>query len=133
MVCEDDSGLRSSIKRLIIKSSEEKKQFIEVEESINGLECLYKIYKDFTLGNNYDAILIDESMPFMKGSSCISILKTMHLEGSLNKIKTVSISSFDDLETIKFIKSNGCDEILPKPHTKEVISKFLDTLTSQYL
>ena len=130
MICEDDSGLRTSIKRLITKNSEEKKLSVDVEESINGLECLYKIYKDFISGYNFDAILIDECMPFMKGSNCISILKSMHTDGYLNKIKTISISSFEDLETIKYIKSHGCDDILPKPHTKEVISKFLDTLIS---
>ena len=128
MICEDDTGVRTSIKRLIKKYSEEKKLTVEVEESINGLECLYKIYKDFITEKNFDVILIDESMPFMKGSTCISILKSMQNDGCLNTLRAVSISSFEDLENMDIIRSHGCDEFMPKPHTKEVISTLLDSL-----
>ena len=130
MICEDDSGIRNTIKRQIINISDKKKLVQEIEESINGVECLYKIYKDFVLGSNYDAVLIDEMMPFMKGSVCINILKNMYSDGYLNKIKIISISSLDDQESIKYLKSQGCDEFLPKPHSKEVISKFLDSLVA---
>ena len=130
MLCEDDFGIRNTIKRLIQKVADEKKMVLDIEEAINGVECLYKIYKDYLNGTKYDSILIDENMPFMKGSNCISILKNMYSEGYLNKIKIISISSFEDVETMKYIKSQGCDEFLPKPHSKEVISKFLDSLVS---
>ena len=130
MICEDDSGIRNIIKRQFTNVSEKKKLAIELEESINGIECLYKIYKDFVTGNNYDAVLIDETMPFMKGSICINILKNMYSDGYLNKIKIISITALDDQESIKYIKSQGCDEFLPKPHSKEVISKFLDSLVA---
>jgi len=128
MICEDDSGIRNTIKRIVSKVAEEKKHPIEIEDSINGVECMYKIYKDFVIGNKYDAILIDETMPFMKGSTCINILKNMYLDGYINKIKIISISAYDDQETMKYIKAQGCDEFLPKPHTKDTISKFIDSL-----
>lgn len=130
MICEDDYGIRNTIKRLITKISEEKKINIELEEAINGLECLYKIYKDYVNGTKYDSILLDENMPFMKGSSCIAILKNMYSEGYLNRIRMISISSFEDQEIMKFIKSQGCDEFMPKPHTREIISRFIDSLIS---
>jgi CheY-like chemotaxis protein len=130
MICEDDYGIRNTIKRLFIRVSEEKKISIELEESINGLECIYRIYKDYINGTKYDSVLLDENMPFMKGSNCMTILKNMYTEGSLNKIKIISISSFDDQETMKFIKLQGCDDFMPKPHTREVVSKFLDSLVT---
>lgn len=130
MICDDDSGINKCIRRLITMSAEKKKIAIELEDSMNGLECMYKIYKDYLNGNKYDAVMIDENMPFMKGSTCTNILKNMYSEGYLNKIRIISISSYEDQETMKFIKSLGCDEFLPKPHSKEIISKFLDTLVS---
>lgn len=130
MICEDDYGIRNTMKRLFMRVSEEKKISIDLEESINGLECLYKIYKDYSNGTKYDSVLLDENMPFMKGSNCMSILKNMYAEGSLNRIKIISISSFEDQENMKFLRSQGCDEFMPKPHTREVVSKFLDSLNT---
>ena len=128
MVCEDHSSMRESIVRLIYKVADEKKLAIEVKESINGVECLNLVYQAFVGGNNFDAVLLDEAMPFMKGSKCMAILKDMYKDGFLNKLRLVSISSFDDQETVKFIRMQGCDEFLPKPQSKETISKFLDSL-----
>ena len=130
MLCEDDYGIRSTIKRLFMRVSEEKKLSIDLEESINGIECLYKIYKDYINGTKYDSVLLDENMPFMKGSNCMTILKNLYTEGFLNRIRMISISSFEDQENMKFMKTQGCDEFMPKPHSKEVISKFLDSLVS---
>ena len=129
-MCDDDRAMRGSIVRQILKVAEDKKITVDVKESINGIECLNAIYQAFLSGNNYDAVLIDEAMPFMKGSKCMSILRDMYKDGFMNKIKKISISSFEDQETIKYIKTQGCDEFLPKPHNKEVISKFLESLLS---
>jgi CheY-like chemotaxis protein len=130
MVCDDDSSMRESIVRLIQKVADEKKVAVEVKESINGLECLNQIYQAFVSGCNFEAVLLDEAMPFMKGSKCMNILRDMNKEGFMNKIRKISISSFEDLETIKYIKAQGCDEFLPKPHNKEAISKFIESLVN---
>ena len=128
MICDDDSGIRNCIKRLILIVCNSNRITIDLTESINGIDCLHKIYKDYINGINYDALLIDENMPFMKGSSCIRILKNMYSEGHLNKFRMMSISSNDDNDTYNLLKANGCEEFLPKPHTKEIISKFLNSL-----
>jgi len=128
MVCEDHTGIREAIVKLILKVAEEKNISIDVKESINGLECLHIIYQAFISRIHYDAVLIDEAMPFMKGSKCISLLRDMYREGCLNKMKKISISSFCDEDTINYLKSQGCDDFLPKPHTKEIISKFISSL-----
>ena len=133
MVCEDHSAMRETIVKLITKVAEEKKIFVELKESINGIECLYAIYQAFVSGNSFEAVLLDEAMPFMNGSKCMGILRDMYKDGYVNKLRKVSISSFEDFETQKYIKSQGCDEFLPKPHTKEAIGKFLDNLLPNIL
>ena len=128
MVCEDHTAMRETIVRLIRKVSKEKKLFVDVKESINGLECLYAIYHGFISGCKYDAVLLDETMPFMNGSKCINLLMNMYQDGYINKIKRVSISSFDNEEIVKIIRLQGCEEFLPKPICEEVMSNFIDNL-----
>lgn len=126
MICDDDTTVRVSMKRNFNKCAEEKRIFLDIEESINGLECLYKIYSDFLVGIKYDIVFMDENMPFMKGSLAANILKNMALEGHMNKPRLISISSFEDEGIQNFLKEQGFNEFLKKPHTKETISKFMD-------
>ena len=130
MICDNDFSVMYSIKSLINKISGDKKINIYLEESNNGIECLYKIFKDFVNGIKYEAILIDENMPVMKGSNFIIILNNLYSQGYLNKIRMISMSSLDDIETIKILKSQGSEEILPKPLNKETLSIFIDSIIS---
>ena len=132
MICDDDSSVRISLKRIINKCGEEKRIFVDIEETINGLECLFKVYNDYLMGNKYDLVFLDENMPFMKGSICSNILKNMYFEGQMNKIKLISISSFEDQEIQKFLKQQGFDDFLQKPHSRETISKFFQNFLSQW-
>lgn len=130
MVCDDQSDLREAIVNLLEKIANEKKLLLEVKESINGLECLNAVYQAFVKEIGFDAVFLDEQMPYMKGSKCSSLMTEMQREGCLNKFRKVSISSFEDPDMMKHLKSMGIDEFIPKPHTKEVLTKFLDSLAS---
>ena len=88
--------MRGSIVRQIQKVAEDKRITVDVREAINGIECLYEIYQAFVSGNKYDAVFLDEAMPFMKGSKCMSILRDMNKDGFMNKLRKISISSFED-------------------------------------
>jgi CheY-like chemotaxis protein len=133
MVCEDNSTMRDSIVKLLQKVAEVKKIAVDVKETINGLECLNAIYQGFISGNNFDAVLIDEVMPFMKGSKCINLLTEMYKDGELNKLRKISISSYEDPDTKKYLRQQGCDDFMTKPHTKETIGKFLESLVPNIL
>jgi response regulator RpfG family c-di-GMP phosphodiesterase len=73
------------------------------------------IHKKYLEKEFIDFIIIDECMPFMKGSSLISLLKQMAHEKSFYNITIISYTSFDSIEKKKFILDKGADYIINKP------------------
>ena len=131
MICDDEKEVRSALRRLL--SSLPKYSFdysIMTQETFNGIECLYKIYKDFRNGIKYDLLLIDENMPYLKGSTVAYVLKEMKNEGQINNIKIVSISGDTYPGTVKYILSKGVEEIIFKPVNRNSLECLMKSIFS---
>ena len=133
MICDDDREVRSAIKNLLLSILPLDKEFsLSIQETFNGIECLYQLYKDFKNGICYDLLLIDENMPYLKGSTVVQSLVEMKSEISqMRKIKLISVTGDNYPETIKYLKSKGVDEVLIKPVNRlgleKLINGILDT------
>jgi CheY-like chemotaxis protein len=125
LLCDDESLIRKTLHRFFnILSSEEPALLFEVEHSDNGFECLDLLYKHYCMGKYFDLIIIDETMPFFRGSQITNLLKTMMKEGKFKEIIIISFTSYSCEEKINYIFSQGADFVLNKPIKYEEFRSF---------
>jgi CheY-like chemotaxis protein len=126
-VCDDDQTIVQStvcMLKKICHSNDNSTFNIKVETANNGIECIYKIYKDYIGGLKYDILLIDETMPFMKGTKCAQILKEIIKEKYLNHIKIICVTSLESDDSSN--SSSYVDEYINKPISKDVMWRILN-------
>jgi CheY-like chemotaxis protein len=130
LILDDESLIRSSIKRHIFKINKEENlsKKISTFEAENCFEALQLIYSNFQNKIFFNIVLIDEYMPFMKGSTMIKLMKSLSQEGNFYNILFVSYTAFNTLEKKKYILDQGADHILNKPISYEDFKLFLLTL-----
>ncbi len=130
LILDDESLIRSTIKRHIFKINKEENltKKISTFEAENCFDALQLIYSNFQKKIFFNIILIDEYMPFMKGSTLIKLMKGLSQEGNFYNILFVSYTAFDTLEKKKYILDQGADHILNKPISYEDFKLFLLTL-----
>ena len=119
--------MRKCVISLLNKISKQDNVEIDIKEARNGIECLYKIYREIMDGQGFDGLFIDETMPFMRGSLCINIITKLSGEKQINRIKICSITAYNDEEMLKYIKSQGADMILKKPPNINDLKLFIKT------
>ncbi len=126
IVCDDELSNLKGICNNLKKIETIHPELEIVSESVtNGLECMYKIHKDFSQGIMYNILLIDENMPVMSGTMCINNLKIIMAKKELNNIDIISITSYQDENIRKQMLAIGCCEILSKPVRYKVLEKFI--------
>ncbi len=129
MICDDEVSITASMIKLSMRLSKELVLEFDTEVTHNAVDCLSKIFKDYYSGIKYDVLFIDETMPFMRGSLLIQLLKNIACNKELNHIKIISITGYEDINILNYIKSYGCDGFLKKPvrypDFKEFIKKFI--------
>ena len=72
LLVDDEFLIRKSLIRLFTKLSEETHSNFDFEEACNGFECLTKVYNNYEKGKYFDLLIIDETMPIVKGSTAIN-------------------------------------------------------------
>jgi CheY-like chemotaxis protein len=92
----------------------------------NGIECLYNIYQESLKNKFFDILFIDETMPFIRGSLVTKVLKNMINEKQLNDLLIYVVTSYEDDYIINAINATGCDGVIQKPISKEMINKILE-------
>lgn len=121
VICDDENSIRDTTKNLLTSVIKEGR--LIVIEAINGLDCLTKLYqkKDVKI----DLLLIDEDMPYMKGSEVIQRLKTLKNESFHKGMKMVWISGNVNPDATKHLINIGCDDFLPKDIKKQDLKSLL--------
>jgi signal transduction histidine kinase/CheY-like chemotaxis protein len=123
LLCDDDLIILSSVKRLIIQILKNYNIEFEVDTISSGIECLYLIYNERKNQKYYDLLIIDESMPFMRGSLVVKNLKSLISENEMKDICIYVCSSYEDSSVKNQILSSGCNDILKKPLKEDVLLK----------
>jgi CheY-like chemotaxis protein len=116
LICDDESLIRKNLHRFlnIIGESDANLNF-DVKHAENGFECIAQIYDYYRQNKYFDVLIIDETMPFMKGSQVINLIKSMVREDNFKDITIVSFTSYDSPEKKEYIYSQGADYVLSKP------------------
>ena len=124
LLIDDEKLVRCTFKRYFQRLENDLGRHYEVTEAENALTGLNTVYENYLLKNVFDILIIDECMPFMKGSSLIKLLTTLHLEGNFNKMMVISHTSFDSTELKHSILNSGADFIWNKPIQYEEFKNF---------
>ena len=126
LVVEDEQVLRNCNINLITKYFNEKGIDISIEESTDGIECIYKIYKGFNKEIKYQFIVCDEQMNIMNGNMMTNIIRSLIEENRFYPIKIYS-SSGNNFVDDSFKKNY--EGIFSKPLTIDnVIDIFKDNI-----
>ncbi len=126
LVVEDEQVLRNCNINLITKYFNEKGIDISIEESTDGIECIYKIYKGFNKEIKYQFIVCDEQMNIMNGNMMTNIIRSLIDENRFYPIKIYS-SSGNNFVDDSFKKNY--EGIFSKPLTIDnVIDIFKDNI-----
>jgi CheY-like chemotaxis protein len=134
LLCDDEYLIRKTLDRFLDTLSRENSKIkFEIDHAENGYECLSQIYKSHNEGIYYDVLIIDETMPFIKGSQMIFLLKSMIMDNAMKNIIIVSFTSYDSPDKIDYIYSQGADYVMTKPMTYDDFKIFFtdEILTNQ--
>jgi signal transduction histidine kinase/CheY-like chemotaxis protein len=129
LIIDDDPIYIKQLCGLINNLATELECFIKIDSCFNPIEGIIKIYTLLTSHNEYyDLLLIDEQMPYMKGS-CFSIMyKSNLVSNGFYPLKIVTMSS----EVVSHLKINNLnqtfDYFLDKPCKKSDLKKILEKL-----
>lgn len=128
LIIDDEILVRNTFIRYFSKLNPRLKDYFEVSEASNPLEGINLIYEGFLNKKEINVIIVDEYMPFMKGSTLIRFLNQMNNEGFFNKLLIISHTAFDSPEMRLFIKNSGADVIWNKPISFEDFQSFVTNL-----
>lgn len=127
MVCDDSTSVRDSLKNMLENIKKDKFN-LNYYEAINGLDCLVQLYIQKT---KFDLLLIDENMPFLKGSAVVNLLREIRKDKFQTEMKIVSISGDNNEDFIKYLKKQGFDHVLSKDIKKRDLEDQIQILLSK--
>jgi CheY-like chemotaxis protein len=77
---------------------------------------------------NFDLLLLDETLPYINGSSLIRLLVSMRKDKFQSEMKIVSISGNNDESFIEYLKREGCYDVISKEIKKSDLEKLFNNL-----
>ena len=126
MVCDDSTSVRDSIKNLLDNIKKQKFN-LRYYESINGLDCLAQLY---TKKTNFDLLLIDENMPYLKGSVVVKLLQDVRKDKFQAEMRIISISGDNNKDFINYLLNEGCNDVMSKEIRKRELEEQINILLS---
>jgi len=126
LVADDERLIRNTINKFFLKYAQEYKLNIETVDCDNGMEGLYILHKYYKNKKQFDLIITDETMPYMKGSMMVNILLKLVVDQSFYKIPSISYTSYNDTEKMNYILSQGLDFIENKPISYSNFTKLMN-------
>jgi CheY-like chemotaxis protein len=125
LICDDEILIQNTVKRFFNKISSDLPEYkFDIHSVDNGFECLNLIYKFYNLFKYIDILIIDETMPYMKGSHLIYLLKSMINEANFRNITIISYTSYNSSDKIDYIYMQGADFVITKPISYEQFKNF---------
>jgi len=114
IIVDDDKFIRDSHRKLIMEHLKKTQQhYYYIHEAADGIDCLYLVYKLLNKKRVIEYILIDETMKYLSGSKCSTILTNMMEDKLIPYIKIFMITSYNE-QIIKY-ENKGIVKIFAKP------------------
>jgi hypothetical protein len=104
---------------------EKRNLFIDVKIALDGAECIYFLYQGLKQGIHYDAIISDENMDFINGSSLFQIISNLKSRCVMYDIKLIlSTASTSD----SFFNNFSANILIEKPITQNNLEGVLASI-----
>jgi signal transduction histidine kinase len=130
IVVEDENLIRNSEVKLIKRNFSEKGEDVQIACCQDGAECLNILYQAKLNNDIFDAILTDESMSFIRGTTLCEIINGSIQDSLMYNIKLFIASSFDanneQFNKLKGNRSFVCH--FDKPINKNNVEKLFSSL-----
>lgn len=94
IIVDDELLIRQSTRRMFKKFFFNTFENVEIVESEDGFDCLYKIYLGLKGGIKYDLIITDETMSFMTGTIMASIIRSLTIDKILYRIPIYLMTNY---------------------------------------
>jgi len=128
---DDESFIRKAVIRTM--SGEFKALNVNIKlqiiEANNGLECILALYFANISNIKIDAIISDETMPFISGSYSSKIIKEMIEKGIFKNVKMFVSTSLSESNT-KDIYSQIVNKVYSKPLEKTNAKEIINIISS---
>ncbi len=128
LIVDDETLVRKTIVRHFQKFDHDNCVNFDLHEAENAITALNCIYDNYQNNIRFDMIILDEYMPFMRGSTLLKVLNDIYSDGELNKIKIISHTAFDTKEIKELILKNGAYAIWNKPIHYEEFKTFMKNI-----
>lgn len=115
LLIDDEPLIRKFLTKHLVNISKINNMTFICEEASNCFEAIDIVYNNYLNNFKFDIIIIDECLPYMKGSTFIKLFKQLYLESNFYNFKIVSYTAFDSEEKKKLIMNSGADQIINKP------------------
>jgi CheY-like chemotaxis protein len=125
IICDDENIIYNTVARMIRDCCNTLKLLPNIKIHQNGIECLYNIYTQSLKNEFYDIIFMDETMPCIKGSEVIAIIKNMVRDKNIKPLLVYSLSGYDEEFMKQVLIYSDCDGILTKPVQKQDMLEIL--------
>ena len=126
IVVDDETFIRSAVRRVITTELKSTNKYIDLTiiEADDGLECLLALYLANKMNIKINAIISDETMPFISGSQSSKIIEDLISRGTINKVNMFISTALNDSITIgKY--SQIVKKVYPKPLNKNSVNDIL--------
>jgi CheY-like chemotaxis protein len=125
LLCDDEPLIKKTLTKFLHKIFQNHNEnLFEIIEANDGFDCITKIYKYYLKEKYFDLLIIDETMPLMNGSHVILLIKRIVNDKNFKDIKIVSYTSYNTLDKLEFLYSQGADYVLSKPVSYEEFEYF---------
>lgn len=122
IVVDDEVLARKSNIRTLIKVANKLKININIFEVEDGVECLFAMYKLIKWGLNIDIIFSDQTMNYMNGTECASLIEQIFLKKTKIYTPFYLVTAYGNTG----IEINGnIKEVLAKPLSEKCIERIL--------
>ena len=113
LICDDEEGVRESLKLILEKD-------YDFTTAANGRECLDTLAKDDDIG----LVLLDIKMPQMSGLDTLKAIKKDRPD-----LKVIMVTGYNSVETAAEAVKNGATGYIVKPfETKDILEKVAKNL-----
>ena len=130
LIVDDEAFIRSATKRVIINELKNLNECIDltIVEAGDGIECLLALYLYNKNNIKFDAVISDETMPYISGSYLSKIIYELVSKGPMNEIKMFISTSLINANINNY--SNIVKKIYAKPIDKSSVKDLLKVISN---
>ena len=131
LIIDDEAFIRSSLIRIITNEFKTKNECLDltIVEACDGIECLLAIYLFHKNNIKFNALICDETMPYISGSFLSKIIYDLVSKGVIEETNMFISTGLTDKDLINNY-SKIVKKVYPKPIDKNDVKDLLKQIAA---